>query len=293
MLFLLGTEQSATNLGGRLWRWGGVKSLWACWPQLARRIATCDELLLLLDYDGTLTPIAEHPSQVHLEEAARDILKGLAHMPGVFVGLISGRQLSDLKASVKLKGLCYVGNHGLELEGPQIRFTNPAAQASRPVIRKIAESLHRALRKIPGAWVEDKKLTLSVHYRAVPPAKMISLKNSFYETLHPYLEKRKVSVRAGKKVFEVHPPVRWDKGKIVSWLLARRLATARGGDVLPIYMGDDLTDEDAFEALKAQGITVAVGPTSPVSSARYSVRSCHEVQRFLQSVLATRHAHAG
>lgn len=262
------------------------QSIWGCWHLLRRKILSAKSLILFLDYDGTLTPLREHPSQVRLSARTRHLLEELACRPHVWVALVSGRALRDLKRSVGLKDLYYVGNHGLELEGPQLRYMNPKAKSSRPVLRQIARRLKKVMKTIPGAWVEDKGLTLTLHYRLVAPGQAVLVKNSFYGLVRPHQEKGQVRVTTGKEVFEVRPPVRWTKGTIVNWLLARCLAHSNGNGVLSVYIGDDETDEDAFEALGPQGVTVAVGPRTLLTKAQYRVRSPEEVGRMVERILA-------
>ena len=265
-----------------------MRPLWPSWPACAERIAEADQLTLFLDYDGTLTPIREHPSKARLPSRMARVLQELARQFGVWIALVSGRSLRDLKRMVGLPGLCYVGNHGLELEGPKLRYLNPMARQTRPILHRIARELAAELRPIPGAWVEHKGLTLSVHLRQVRPEEKVLVKNIFFEVVRPYQERRQIRVSAGKEVFEVRPPVHWDKGAVVNWLLARRKALARTAEVLPIYVGDDQTDEDAFETLKGRGITIAVGPASRLSVAEYSVSSSADVHKLLAAILKLR-----
>ncbi|MBI3333151.1 MAG: trehalose-phosphatase [Candidatus Omnitrophica bacterium] len=251
-----------------------------------REVSQAGGLLLFLDYDGTLAPLADHPSQVHLPMKTKRILELLASQPGIRVALISGRRLTDLKKKVDLPGLCYIGNHGLELQGDRLRHVNPAARACRPILGEIARRLRRALQPIRGAWVENKGLTLTVHYRSASAADAVLVKNGFYEALQPFLVKRQVRVTTGKRIFEVRPPVRWNKGTMVHWLMARHRVTSNAKEILPIYIGDDETDEEAFEALLGHGITVVVGSYTLLSRARYRLESLAEVQRLLQRLLA-------
>ncbi|MBI3317795.1 MAG: trehalose-phosphatase [Candidatus Omnitrophica bacterium] len=260
-------------------------SVWSHWPAIRERIGESEFLLLFLDYDGTLAPLADHPSKTRLPSGAKDLLRRLACRAGIRVALVSGRRLKDLKASVRLERLCYVGNHGLELEGNGLRYENPLARKSRPLLKKIARDLKGTLGPLRGVWVEDKDLSLSVHYRNASPGDELLVKNGFYEVVHSHLLKRQVRVTAGKQVFEVRPPVRWTKGTMVNWLLARWSASIGKTGILPIYVGDDETDEDAFEALWTQGITVAVEPATPLTKARYLVDSPEGVQRFLGRLL--------
>ena len=263
-------------------------SLWTEWPSIRRELASARQVALFLDYDGTLSPIVEHPSKARLPLQTRRLLRQVSARPGLWVAIVSGRALKDLRRRVGLKGLCYVGNHGLELQGPKMRHLNPAARRCRPTLRKIREELKPEARKIPGAWVEDKGLTLSVHSRQVKPRDKILVRDAFYRVVRPYQEKGQVRVTAGKEVFEVRPPVRWTKGTMVSWLLTRRRARAKGQKVVPVYIGDDITDEDAFKALGKRGITVAVGPGNALTRARYAVRSPANVRKFLRLLASLR-----
>ena len=262
------------------------RPLWTCWPSV-QRLLLAKQLALFLDYDGTLTPIVNHPAKAKLDSRMKGVLQQLARQPGVWVAWISGRGLKELKSLVGLKGFFYVGNHGLELEGPKLRYVNPTAHASRPVLKRAALTLCNALRSIPGVWVEDKGLTLSVHYRSVPSKLVVLARDRFFEVLAPFMKKRQLKVTMGQKVWEVRPPTRWNKGAIVRQLLSRQIAMAVG-TVLPIYVGDDQTDEDAFKTLKGRGITIAVGPTSMQTQADYAVRSPQDVHRFLRLILRGR-----
>jgi len=264
------------------------RPLWPSWSPLRRRVASATHLSLFLDYDGTLVPLVDHPSRARLSPAMKRLLQRLAGRPGVWVALVSGRSLADVKRMVGLAGLCYVGNHGLELQGPALRYVNPVARATRPLLAHLGGRLTQALASIPGAWVEDKALTLSVHYRRVAAVERLRVRNAFYQVVRPSQEQRRIRVTAGKDVFELRPPVRWTKGTMLSWLLTRQRALAGRASVLPVCLGDDATDEDAFEALGDRGITVAVGPSTPLTRARYYVKSPADVQRLLERILAAR-----
>ena len=136
--------------------------------------------------------------------------------------------------------------------------------------------------------MEDKGLTLAVHFRAVPELDHVLVKNAFHEVVTPYRLKNQVQLTDGKRVFEVRPPAHWHKGSVVLWLLARQTAMAGEERVLPVYVGDDLTDEDAFEVLRGKGITVAVGPSTPLTRAQYVLDSPEEVEKFLRKIFEIR-----
>lgn len=269
-----------------------MKTLSAGWLEIRERVRTAGALALFLDYDGTLTPIVRHPSQARLVEGTRRLLRRLSVEEGVWVAVVSGRALEDVRRMTGVNRICYVGNHGLELEGPNLRYVNPMAKKCRPVLRRIAHRLKEAVSPIPGAWIEDKGFTLTLHFRQAAPAGKKLARGVFQGVVRPYREKKQVRITAGKEVFEVRPPVRWTKGTAVSWLLARqelaglaRRAALSPGPVLPVYIGDDLTDEDAFRALGKRGISVAVGAGNPLTRAQYRVRSSSEAVRFLSRLL--------
>lgn len=262
--------------------------VWTEWPSLRRRIRQAGQLALFLDYDGTLTAIADHPDKARLSGPLKKCLRELSGRSGIWVALVSGRGLRDLKKKVSIPGLCYVGNHGLEVQGPKFRHIHPAAQKSRPVLRRICRLLKKTFQPLPGVWVEDKGRTLSVHHRQASERDRLQAQALFHQVLAPYRLKRQVRVTFGKMVFEVRPPVHWTKGTVVAWLLARQTALSRGQKVLPIYVGDDLTDEDAFKALRGRGITINVGTSNPLTLAKYRVRSTEEVERLLNEILNAR-----
>ena len=136
---------------------------------------------------------------------------------------------------------------------------------------------------IRGAFVEDKGLSLSLHYRLVDKKQVPQIKTIFHEAVILYLVRNKIKIKPGKMVLEVRPPAEWDKGKVVLWLLARRNFISGEKNVLPVYIGDDITDEDAFRALKRKGLTVFVGEPGD-SKADYYLKNTEEVVKFLRLI---------
>jgi len=206
---------------------------------------------LMLDYDGTLSPIVRDPAQARLPAGNRALLLRLRErMP---VAIVSGRGLDDLRGRIGIDGLLYVGNHGAEIaEGDRILLRQDHA-AARAAMEECLERVREALLGIPGVIVEDKGGTASVHYRMVRPRDLEPLFARFTHVLEEYEEIFRIT--SGKKVLEIRPKGLWDKGRAVLWL-ARRW----GRDRVPLYVGDDVTDVDAFRALKGRGISVSVGP---------------------------------
>ena len=241
-------------------------------------------IFLFLDYDGTLTPIVQSPDKAVISGKTREILMRLSKNPHCRVAIISGRALKDIKNKIGLEGIIYAGNHGLEIDGPKIKFKTPVSSGHMTILKKIKTILKKKLSKIRGAIIEDKGLTLSVHYRLVDTKDTWLVKTIYHETLVHYIVSNKVKIRPGKKVLEIRPPLEWDKGKIVLWLLARRKFILNGEPYVPIYIGDDITDEDVFRALKNTGLTVFVGDPEN-SHAKCYLRNTQEVTEFLEQIL--------
>ena len=241
-------------------------------------------ILLLLDYDGTLTPIVATPSKAIIHKDTKELLKKLSRSSYCKTGIISGRKLEDIKNIVGVDGIIYAGNHGLEIEGPKIKFKNQISPRLKSIIRNVAIDMQKQLSGIRGALIEDKGLTLSIHYRLVKKKDVPAFKKIISEVINPYIARDKIQVNAGKKVYEIKPPVKWNKGKVVLWFLARQQFISGTENVQPIYIGDDITDEDAFNALKRKGLTVFVGRPGN-SKADYYLKNTEEVIRFLRLIL--------
>lgn len=222
-----------------------------------------------------------------LNPSTRALLESLRRFPRVSVAIISGRSLPDLKKRVRLRGILYAGNHGLEVEGEGVRFVEPSAQAARGIMRRIAVELEAALCSVEGEQVENKGLTLSVHYRNVAPHQRARLEELVERTLEPYVEANKVRMRSGKMVREVIPPTQWGKGAAAEWIVDHAEARWQTKDILPVSIGDDLTDEDAFAAVRKRGgIPIFVGQRRRRSCAPYWLRSPAEVWDFLSRILS-------
>lgn len=239
-------------------------------------------LFLLLDFDGTLAPLASRPETVVLPPDTRAALERLRRCPGVSLAVVSGRALEDVRERVAVAELACAGNHGMEISGWGVEFVHPDADAVRTRLQAIGERLARHLGAIPGAWVEDKRLTLSVHCREVARQRVAEVRALVQRVVGTAGEMR---LTEGKEVVEVRPAARWGKGHAVELLLAHR-PPPPGAPVL--YLGDDATDEDAFRALAARsgaaGVIVA-DPVPPLTSARSFLRNPSEVAALL-SVLA-------
>lgn len=264
-----------------------MEHLLSVWPKVALQLRDARHILLLTDYDGTLTPIVERPELANLTESTRLVFEALARLHKIRVGVVSGRALADLKDKVRIRGIIYAGNHGMEIEGPGISFVNPLAKEFRPILRIVHYVLSRTVGRIRGVIIEDKGLSLSVHYRLVEEAKTEEVKNTFQRIAGGAEVLGKIKITSGKKVYEVRPAVAWDKGKAVKLLMKRYGKGGRKSGLLPIYLGDDLTDEDGFKVIEnyGNGLSVLVGEQNQHSAARYFLKSPAEVATFLGILL--------
>lgn len=241
-------------------------------------------IFLFLDYDGTLTPIVESPDKAVISRKTLETLKELSRNPYCRIAIISGRALKDIKKKIGLKSIIYAGNHGLEINGPKIKFKAPLSLRYKILLKKIKIDLRKKLSRIKGAFIEDKGSSLSVHYRLVDSKDKGLVKTIFHETLISYIVSNKIKIKSGKMALEVRPPLEWDKGKVVLWLLARWKFILKSAPFIPIYIGDDVTDEDAFKALRDKGLTVFVGEPEH-SFAKYYLKNVSEVIEFLGYIL--------
>lgn len=244
-------------------------------PEWAAAWRATGRLVLLLDFDGTLAPIVERPELAAMPDHTRRALDRLMGAPGVEVAVVSGRGLADVRERAAIAGIAYAGNHGMEIHGPGIDRIHPEAAAARPVLERAAGLLRDALAPIPGAFVEDKELTLSVHFRLAPRDRVDELFAIVRRLVDPL---EGVHLTEGKQVLEVRPNVDWNKGRAVLFLLDQ-MRPPPGAPVL--FFGDDRTDEDAFRALadhspSAEGVLVAEEPPEHTTARSY-VRDPDEV----------------
>ena len=259
-----------------------MKYLFDEWNNLRERLEQ-SRIFLFLDYDGTLTPIVDTPEQAVLPKNTKGILKSLSENNQCRVAIISGRALDDIRKRVGLDGLIYVGNHGLEIYDDKLCFRWMMPQQFKETLAEIKNKLSEGFAKIEGVFTEDKEFTLSFHYRGAHIEEVV-VKDMFGKILTPYQAKGEIAVAAGKKVFEIRPIKEGRKGKIAAGLLLRERLTSKDQDILPIYIGDDETDEDAFKGINdKKGITVRVGEDQK-SQAHYYVNNTDEVAKFLETI---------
>jgi trehalose 6-phosphate phosphatase len=204
------------------------------------------------DFDGTLSEIVEDPASARLSDGSADALTALcAQCP---VAILSGRDLADVRERIGLPGLWYAGSHGFELTGPDgAHHQNAEAAESIPVLAEAAAELADQLARIPGVVVEHKRFGVAVHYRNAARDRV----GEVAAAVRSAGQRTALRVTTGREVIELRPDVDWDKGKTMRWVLDY-IADDRGSSLLPIYLGDDITDEDAFDAVHDDGVAILV-----------------------------------
>jgi trehalose 6-phosphate phosphatase len=235
--------------------------------------------ILFIDYDGTLAPIAGRPESAHMPlDVRRALMKAVRH-PAWTVSIVSGRRLEDVRSRVGVPNLVYAGNHGFEIEFPfQPKFVHPAAKIARPLIRDICDRIRLETAHLPGVLVEDKFYTMSLHTRLASPTNERRAHLALMHAARLPLRRKEIVIRRGKKVLEVRPAARWDKGKAVATIME-----AVEAPVLPVYLGDDNTDEDAFRALRHGGVTIRVGKGE--TNAQFFIPSVDNIPGTLEAIL--------
>ncbi|HEV3076447.1 MAG TPA: trehalose-phosphatase [Thermoanaerobaculia bacterium] len=268
------------------------------WPEIAGRLAG-RRLALFLDYDGTLSPIVQRPELALLPEAARAVLRRLAAR--IPVAILSGRLREDVAALVGLPQLIYAGSHGFDIAGPPPASRGAAAgepppPAPAPLIRhevgqgvparlaRVAERLRRELAGIEGVLVEDKRFAVAVHYRLVDARDLPRVEAAVDRAAADPADAEdgggRLRKTGGKKVWELRPDVDWDKGRALLWLLGRLGLDLP--DAAPIFVGDDVTDEDAFTAAASRGgIGILVADEPRATAAAYRLRDPAEALEWL------------
>jgi len=241
---------------------------------------TSRRLAVFLDYDGTLTPIVPHPEDAHLSTRMRNILRRLAQ--NCTVAVVSGRDLADVRQRVELEQLVYAGSHGFDILVPNgLRQENPEAKQHEPALNQAEAKLRERTTDLPGTQIERKKFSIAIHFRNVDTHHLAQVESIVDTVAAEYPTLRKSH---GKKIFELQPDLDWHKGRAVLWLL--HTLQLNQPDVLPLYLGDDLTDEDAFQALQGRGVGIVVRDEPRPTAASYALTNSAEVGDFLELLTA-------
>lgn len=246
------------------------------WAELKNK-----KIYLLLDYDGTLAPIAQNPDLAVLAPKTWAVLKKLSNHPRCMLAIISGRALASIKKMVKIPKIIYSGNHGFEVDYHGVHLKLLQDTNFQILLNKIHTVLGKKMKGIKGILLENKKMTLSVHYRLVSRNQRPVIKTIFREVITPYQVRRQVNVTAGKMVLEIRPPLEWGKGDLVKWLLHE--GAQNGNKTVVFYFGDDRTDEEAFKVVKGKGYAIIVGKNKR-SAAEYYLKNPDEVGKVLEQI---------
>ncbi|GER40280.1 haloacid dehalogenase-like hydrolase superfamily protein [Striga asiatica] len=232
------------------------------------KVSMGKQIVVFLDYDGTLSPIVDDPESAFMT--------------------------AEVYNFVRLSELYYAGSHGMDIKGPskghtkgnQIILCQPATEFL-PIIHEVEKSLSEEIKHIPGANIENNKFCLSVHYRCVEEKRWIELGDKVKLVMKDYQQLR---LSQGRKVMEIRPMIKWDKGNALEFLL-ESLGFAESNDVFPVYIGDDRTDEDAFMVLRdrGQGLGILVSKGPKETKASYTLQepleASHAVMHFLNRLV--------
>ena len=245
------------------------------------RLASGRHLLLLLDFDGTLAEFDPDPDAVKLSGSRRELLLAFAARPDTTLGIVSGRRLDDVRSRTRLpEQVWYSGLHGLEIEGPGVRFVHPEAEKAFAVLRELKGELAAELDRLPGAFIEDKTLSLAAHYRDASAADGQKVPRIVERHARPYLDSGLFRLMHGDCMLEVLPNIDWHKGSAVAWISDR---VSSGRDAVTVYIGDDVTDQDAFRAIRGRGLGVAASERA--AGADFQIEGPREVESLLRRVI--------
>ena len=262
---------------------GQTNSLWSDWPNVFGRVQRAEHLLIASDFDGTLSPIADTPDRARIPVEARGALQRLSETARCTVAIVTGRGLRDIESLVDIRGLYYAANHGMEIDGPGgFRYADAEGALARDHLQSIIAELSTRLLPFGGAWMEDKGASLAVHYRQVTPARRADTVRAIFDATARARASGRIVVREGNKMaVEIVPALGANKGTAID-AIAAHIAARVGTTPFLIYLGDDLTDEDGFEAVnRADGISVIVGAGGRPSFARYAVDSPDDTTEFM------------
>jgi len=249
--------------------------------EIREQLLRYGRVLVASDFDGTLSPIVEHPGDASLETTAPEVLANLERLaPRVQLAFLSGRSLGDLAARLKqaAHNAIFAGNHGLEIRGLGSDWRHPSATANRRHLDELLVRFRDLLSSISGLEMEDKGASITLHYRRVRTSDLPVVISSVSSIEVP----EEIRVHEGKKVFEFRPKVDWNKGSALR-KVAHHLDLP---DAATVFLGDDATDEDVFRELSSEAITVHVGLPSDVTAAKFNAVDPADAVRFLREVFA-------
>ena len=237
---------------------------------------------VFFDFDGTLSDIVNDPDAATLAPGAGEALQKLATRCPVAV--LSGRDLADVTKRVGLPGIWYAGSHGFELTAPDgTHHQNDTAAATISVLEKAAAELRDQLGSIPGVVVEHKRFGVAAHYRNAARDRV----GEVTAAVRAVGQRHALRVTTGREVIELRPDIDWDKGKTLRWVIDHLQQAAAGPpeNLVPIFLGDDITDEDAFDAVRDDGVPIVVRHNDDgdrATAALFALDSPAQVSEFIE-----------
>lgn len=249
-----------------------MKYLIKALPKIEKKIHSYSGCLLMLDFDGTLSALANTPTRAFLSKKNKLILRQINRL--ATVAIVTGRSLTDIEKKVGLKELIYAGNHGLEwrIAGKHEKIKIPVKMTAS--MNLLNNQLGNLCKRYNRSLLENKDLGLSLHYRLVSLSLVDQLLKEAKRLINPFQKKRLLKITENKKTLDIQPALSWNKGSWVNFLHQKL-----GKQLLPIYIGDDITDEDVFNILRP-GITIKVGQNRD-SKANYYCHNIKQINSFL------------
>jgi trehalose 6-phosphate phosphatase len=242
------------------------------------KIKKSDNILLFLDYDGTLVTFKDKPADVVTTYEVESIISQIIGLKEFKVAIITGRTLSDIKKLIDIEGLSYAALHGLQIEmSDGSKYDIKAKEELQLILKEVKNLAKQRFQNEKGVLLEDKLYTFALHYRMVEDNRENNIKMDFIKIIKSVDTNNKLDILPGSKLIEIRPKG-WNKGKAVDLLTSH----IKSDSVLPIYIGDDTTDEDAFNVLKDMGITIYVSNNSNLkTAAKYWLKDPDDVLKFL------------
>lgn len=242
-----------------------------------RRRAKGRHLVLLLDFDGTLCEFEADPAAVRLPEARRNAIARIQEH--ATVGIVSGRRMEDVAGRCGLDNAIVAGLHGLEIDGLGERYVHPDLEKASAAVAEVTGALRAVAAGIPGAFVEDKGASVALHFREADAEGQRAALDAFASAAEPHMAGGRLRVMRGSYVLELLPNIEWNKGNAVQWILER--IERQKGPVFAVYIGDDVTDQDAFAAIEHDGLPIAA---SDRVTANVHLDGPVGVERFLRAL---------